>query len=460
MWLEQVVREETGCASYVIGAADTGECAVFDPLWEISPYIEIARRKGAKIRTVIDSHSHADHVSGARRLAQETRATLMLPAQSDVTYKAHWLEHGDRITMGEVMLEVIHVPGHRPEQINLLVTDNSRGPQPWCLLTADFILVGDVSRSDLAQEGQNGAAQLFDVALQRVRHLPDFVEVYPGHVAGSTCGRATSGKFVTTLGYERLYNKALRKTEREAFIAYMQAGQPSQPANMENIVAINQGRQEEPMRTPRAPTMSPQAVAQWAAEGHLVLDTRDEEAFGAGHIAGATNVQVSSGQFEQRVGWVLPPEEPFVVVAQGEAAAQEALHKLTFVGLDRRVAAILERGMTGWLEAGLPTRSLPQITVQELREALAEGRLQVLDVRDESEWVEGHIPGARNIPFRELEKNLPGGLGKKAPLAVLCAGGRRSSIASSILLRHGYENVHNVTGGMNAYEAAVKAEEF
>ena len=186
MWFEQLVREETGCATYLIGAAETGECAVFDPLWDIAPYLQTARRKGATIRYVIDSHSHADHVSGARRLARATGATLLLPADSDVTYEAQWLRHGERLAMGELTLEVVHVPGHRPEQINLLITDNSRGPEPWCLLTADFILVGDVSRSDLAQEGLDGAALIYDVAREHIKDLPDFVEVYPGHVAGST----------------------------------------------------------------------------------------------------------------------------------------------------------------------------------------------------------------------------------------------------------------------------------
>ena len=186
MWFKQLVREETGCATYMIGAAETGECAVFDPLWDIAPYLETASRKGGSIRYVIDSHSHADHVSGARRLVEATGATLLMHADSDVTYEAQRLEHGERLTMGEVTLEVIHVPGHRPELINLLVTDHSRGEEPWFLLTADFVLVGDLSRPDLAQEGLDGAAQLYDVALARLQPLPDFVEVYPGHVSGST----------------------------------------------------------------------------------------------------------------------------------------------------------------------------------------------------------------------------------------------------------------------------------
>ena len=192
MWFQQIVREETGCAAYVIGA-DNGDCAVFDPLWDIQPYLDAAEKKGARIRYVIDSHSHADHVSGARRLATKTGAALVLPDLADVTYEAVRVSDRERLRMGEVVLEVAHVPGHRPEQINLIVIDESRGPEPWCMLTADFILVGDIARPDLAQGGEEGAAAIFDRALPRIADLPDFVEVYPGHVAGSTCGRVRTG---------------------------------------------------------------------------------------------------------------------------------------------------------------------------------------------------------------------------------------------------------------------------
>ena len=186
MWLEQILRRETGCASYLVGAVENGECAVFDPLWDVEPYVAAARKRSSRIRYVIDSHSHADHVSGARRLAEAAGAELVLPALADVTYDASRVGDGDSIRFGEVELEVLHVPGHRPEQINLLVTDHGRGDAPWCLLTADFVLVGDLARPDLAQDGADGAGDLFDRALPRIRELPDFVEVYPGHLAGST----------------------------------------------------------------------------------------------------------------------------------------------------------------------------------------------------------------------------------------------------------------------------------
>ena len=234
----------------------------------------------------------------------------------------------------------------------------------------------------------------------------------------------------------------------------MNEGQPSRPANMDNIVAINQGRQPQPMTDPQAPALSPQEVRQRIADDHLVLDTRHEAEFGAGHIPDAYNVQLATGQFEQRVGWILPEESPLIVVAADDGAAQRALHKLAFVGLDRRVAAILDGGMDAWLEAGLPTYTVPQISAYDLRQQLEQGTIEVLDVRDNAEWSSGHIPGARHIFYRDLEHQLPAGLDPQAPLAVLCSGGQRSSTAISILLRHGFEDVRNVSGGMGAYEAA------
>ena len=186
MWFQQLIREETGCATYVVGSLETNQCVVFDPLWDIQPYLSAARRKDATISHVIDSHAHADHVSGARRLAAETGAELVIPELSDVTYDARRVADGDRIRFGEVELEVMHVPGHRPEQINLLIRDRSRGDEPWCILTADFLMVGDLARPDLAQDGRQGAATLFTQSIPRLLKLPDFVEAYPGHVAGST----------------------------------------------------------------------------------------------------------------------------------------------------------------------------------------------------------------------------------------------------------------------------------
>jgi glyoxylase-like metal-dependent hydrolase (beta-lactamase superfamily II) len=186
MWFKQVIREETGCATYLVASSETGECLVFDPLWDVRPYLSEASSAGVRITEVVDSHAHADHVSGARRLVRETGARLWVPQHMDVDYPAEPLKDGDVLRLGEVELEVMQVPGHRPEQINLLIRDRSRGDEPWCVLTADFLMVGDVSRPDLAQDGRDGALTLFRESIPRLLALPDFVEAYPGHVAGST----------------------------------------------------------------------------------------------------------------------------------------------------------------------------------------------------------------------------------------------------------------------------------
>ena len=186
MWFETIIREETGCAAYMVGCQRTGDCMVFDPLWDIEPYIAMAKKQKSKIRYIIDSHSHADHISGARRLAAATGGELMMPELAEIEYEATRIKHGDLIKMGGIGMEVVHVPGHRPEQINILVYDYPRGQEPWFILTADFVMVGDVARPDLAQDGKEGAEVLYETSIPRLLGLPDHVEVYPGHLAGST----------------------------------------------------------------------------------------------------------------------------------------------------------------------------------------------------------------------------------------------------------------------------------
>jgi len=248
----------------------------------------------------------------------------------------------------------------------------------------------------------------------------------------------------------------LQFDDRDAFVAYMSEGQPARPANIHHIIAINQGREPLTMDEPVAPSLSPRQVDELVDDGHAVVDTRSSAAFGSGHILGAYNFELGSPEFEQRVGWVVPVELPIVLVADDAAAARRAQHKMAFVGLDHRVQGVLAGGMPAWIAAGMAHGTLAQLSVHELLGHLQNGDdIRALDVREPDEWDEGHIEGAASMSFKVLADHLDEiGIAPEDPVAVLCAGGIRSSTACSILLRNGYKRVHNVTGGMGAWNAA------
>ena len=460
MWFEQMIRSETGCASYMIGSTKSGECLVFDPLWDVAPYLDMAKKRGARIRYVIDSHTHADHVSGARRLAKLGHGELVMPQLAEITYPATRIGHGDTLQMGEVLLEALHTPGHRPEMVSFLVTDRSRSQHPWCILTGDFLMVGDLGRPDLALDGEQGAEMLFDQTLPRLLGLADYVEVYPGHVAGSTCGRVTSGKTITTVGFERRFNWYLQLRDRPLFVAEMNAEQPPRPANVTNIVAINQGRQPLTLGKPHAPAVSPAAAIRAIHDGALLLDVRPPVRFAAGHLPGAYNTPLASPNFEQWVGWLTPPTTPLLLLAEHEADYDLALHKLAFLGLDQRVQGVVQGGNRALAALHRPLRRLRQLSVHQaherhLRRSHTRRPLHILDVREQAEWDGGHIDNAHHMSVKQLPERmgqLP--FAPSDPVAVVCASGVRSSLAASLLLRHGYQQVYSVAGGMNAWREA------
>lgn len=271
----------------------------------------------------------------------------------------------------------------------------------------------------------------------------------------------TSGKVVTTVGYERRNNDALKIKSKERFVAYMQEEQPLKPANILNIVAINQGKRPSTDTTPIAKPLTPAQVKELAANGHYLVDARSSAEFGAGHIAGAVNVQLSSSEFEQRVGWMVPDDAPIILITDSAADAQKAIFNMAFIGMDQFVVGYLAGGMEAWMAAGEPVRCVPQLDVHTLKHKLATNGLQVLDVREKDEWDEGHIPGGAHMPYTHLVPQitfpaqidaLP--LDKERGVAVTCATGKRSSTAVSILLQHGYKQLYNVTGGMEAWEKA------
>lgn len=449
MFFKQFVNEDLGCASYVIGDTDTGECVVVDPGWDVTPYVGLASNKGMAIRYVIETHNHADHVSGHGKLAR-LGAQVAVHEEAGVTYPHKPLADGEVLAIGGVELRVIHTPGHRPEHIALAVTDTSRAGEPWLVLTGDSLFVGDVGRPDLAVEPDEGAAQLF-TSLNTLLKLEDGVEVYPGHVAGSLCGKSMSPKPNSTIGFERRHNASLAETERGAFVRRVTAELPPQPPQFGRIVEKNRG----PFLTEDAlvRALTADEVDALRKEGAFVLDTREPDAFGGGHIPGAINVDLHGGQFATRASWVIPEGVPVVLVLGAPGDLKQAMSLLEAVG-QGSVRGHLLGGMHAWDSSGRPIETVPQVPVAELRERLQSGdrSFTVLDVREDSEWRDGHIEGAIHIPFHQLTKSLDRVPSHK-PVAVVCGGGTRSSIAASLLQGEGFDPM-NVSGGMDAWNSS------
>ena len=281
MFFRQFLRDDLGCASYLIGDTDVGECLVVDPQWDVSEYLAIADQQGMRIRYVIETHNHADHVSGHGKLAQRG-AEIAVHKDAGVDYPHRALQDGDTIEVGSVRLGVLHTPGHRPEHIALSVTDTARANEPWLVLTGDALFVGDVGRPDLAIKPEEGAAQLYDSLHSKLLNLPDSVEIYPAHVSGSLCGKAMSAKGSSTIGFERRYNLPLTVNDSAEFVKEVTSELPPQPPHFQSIVEKNRG----PLITedPPVKAMSADDVQAIRKEGAIVLDTRSPKAFAASHV--------------------------------------------------------------------------------------------------------------------------------------------------------------------------------
>ena len=450
MFFEQIVREDIGCAAYVVGS-DAGEAAVVDPRIDmVDEILAVAKREGLHIRYVVETHNHADHVAGHHELAQRTGATIAVHADADVAYPHLALHDGDELALGEVGLRVLHTHGHRPEHIALALVDSTRGGDPWVVLTGDSLFIGDVARPDLAVDGEQGASQLFHSLNERLAALPDGTLVYPAHVAGSLCGRVTNRMTATTMGYERRFNPALALTDEGAFVRYMNESLPVRPPNLGRIVALNKAADAIEVAAPQA--LTPDDVERLLTEGATVLDVRRPRVFARAHLPGAVAISLSGSQFPNRAGMVLPAEAHLILVATDAAEAQAAARSLAVAGFTA-IAGYLDGGIDQWRESGRPVVALPEANVQQLHEAMqGDSPLQILDVREPSEWMEGHIAGSANIPFQAVPEHTEA-LDPTRQLYVICAGGERSTIAASLLQPRGFK-VIGVSGGMGAWDAA------
>jgi glyoxylase-like metal-dependent hydrolase (beta-lactamase superfamily II)/rhodanese-related sulfurtransferase len=433
----QLVDDALGCASYLVGDENAGIAAVVDPAFAIEQYLEEAERRGVRLTRVVETHTHADHVSGHGRLALEHGLPVSIHPAAEAEFPHDTMEDGTEIELGDVVLRCLHTRGHRPEHCCLAVIDNSRGDEPWLVLTGDSLFVDEVARPDLAVEAREGAEGLFH-SLRRLVELGDGVEVYPGHVAGSLCGKAMSSKASTTIGFERRFNHALQTDDVATFVAAATANSTPRPPNMERIVELNRGpfvgAVPDPQELPAAP------------EGAQVLDVRPVEAFAAGHVPGAISVPVSGTRFSTKSAFVLDAASPVVVSASDLDEVAEAVRGLRSVGfLD----------LAGYvLGAGAEPEPLPLVAVAELESLLANGA-ELIDVREKDERDAGYIPGSRNIPYRLLvlgEDDLP----RDRPLVTICETGPRAAIAASLLSARGYDARAVSPGGVDDWEAAGK----
>jgi len=448
MYFKQLVKEDLGCASYIVGCTSAGTCAIIDPRLDmVDDILELTATKGLQVKAVIETHNHADHISGHGELSRRTGAEIYVHEQADVKYPHKILKDGDELQFGVARLRVIHTPGHRPEHISLTVSDTSRSNDPWLVLTGDSLFIGDIARPDLAVPGEEGASVLYDSIFNRLLKLDDGVEVYPAHVAGSLCGRGMSSRTSSTIGFERKHNTAATPRSRMEFIRDMNDNLPQRPPNMYNIIERNRDDFAH-VESPLYPKPLDAHTFQREIEnGALVIDTRSPRAFGEGHIPGSIHVYLRSSSFATRVGFVVSPENRLLLVLKNEGELHTAINQLSIVGFDQ-VVGYLDGGMSTWQEAGLPIQQLSQIAVETLHSMRHD--LKILDVRDKSEWEEGHIKGATHIPYYFLVQRLQE-LDNTQPLALICASGQRSSIACSLLQKNGFTQLFNVVGGMDAW---------
>ena len=432
MLFQQFVDDDLGCASYLVGDEEAGVAAIVDPPYAIEPVLEAAARRGVRIVRVIETHTHADHLSGHGRLALEHGIPISIHPAAEAGYEHDALTDGIEIELGSVVLRAIHTPGHRPEHTCLTVIDRTRADEPWLVLTGDSLFVGDTARPDLAVGAKEGAEGLFH-SLRLLLELRDGVEVFPGHVAGSLCGKAMSSKASSTIGFERRFNPALQIEHEADFVTESASVSAPKPPNMTRLVELNRG----PL------VGAPEDVVELpvASAGSTVLDVRPAADFLQGHAPGALNVPVSGTSFATKAGFLLDHETPIVVQAASAAEADRGVRGLRTVGF-------LE--LEGYVLGAGPER-IEAVSLDELDELLREG-VELIDVRERDERDGGYIAGSRNIPYRLLPvagADVP----TDRPVVTICESGARAGIAASILAARGIDARPVLDGGVTAWAA-------
>jgi len=463
MLLHQRFIPGLAIASYLVGDERTGEAAVIDPTRDVEEYLTFARDNDLHIGHILETHVHADFVSGARELKARLKdqpvihSSGMGGAEWTPPYADQVSKDGDEVQFGSMRLKAIHTPGHTPEHVSWALYDDTRSKEtPWIMFTGDFLFVGDVGRPDLlgAEAQRQLAHQLYQSVFDKLPAVPDITEIFPAHGAGSLCGKAISSRRSSTVGFERRFNSVLTRKPEEQWIRDLMADMPLAPPYFRRMKKVNQ---EGPaILGPELPGLrrwSVKEVHDRVCEKCLILDVRSKEAFAAAHIPDAINIPFGP-QLPTWAGWVLPYDRPIQLIVDHAAQVPEVVTHLIRVGFDE-VQGYVQGGIDGWETSGYPLAMLATMSVHQLRDRLSQGpdRVTVLDVRTEKEWNAGHIDSAIHIHGGKLQERFAD-VPRSKPVAVICGSGYRASIAASFLKREGYADVTNVVGGMSAWKAA------
>ena len=478
MLLRRFYDDQLAQASYMVGCAATGEALIVDPNRDVEQYVAAAAAEGLRLTHVTETHIHADFVSGTRELAHRTGATMYLSATGDEAWQYRFptaderaaggasailLRDGDHFMVGNIRLDVRATPGHTPEHITFLVTDTAGADRPMGAFTGDFIFVGDVGRPDLLERAAGQAdtmeasAHTLFRSLQRFRELPDWLQLWPAHGAGSACGKALGAVPQSTLGYEKLFNWGLAATDEAEFVRMVLDGQPEPPRYFAEMKRINRDGPRvlgAAVHPPRLPGTELHDVLE---AGALVVDLRPAQAFATRHVPGTLNIPFNRS-FTTWAGWLIPYDRDFHLVAPDDESALAAARGLALIGLDRLAGYFSGDALQAWVAGGRALEGVAQLSVTELAAlvsdgAVARGEVAVVDVRGAAEWEAGHLPDVPNVPVGLLPDHLDE-LPRDRPLVLHCQSGARAAIGASLLKRAGFQNVVSLTEGYAAWRDA------
>lgn len=470
MIIERLYDGKLAQASYLIACGEAGEAIVIDANRDVDQYIRLAEAEGLRIAAVTETHIHADFVSGSRELAARTGAQLHLSDEGDADWKygfardagASLIRAGDTIRIGNVRLDVVHTPGHTPEHVVFLVTDGAAADRPIGVVTGDFVFVGDVGRPDLLETAagvvgamEAGARRLFR-SLRRFRELPDYLQIWPGHGAGSACGKGLSSIPTSTVGYERLFNWAFQVETEDDFVPAILSGQPEPPRYFAEMKRVNRDGPAILGGFSRPERRDAQRLEEVLAKGGLVVDARPAESFAEGHVPGTINIPLTRS-FTTWAGWLIPYDRDFHLLLDEECGecVNEAVRDLAMIGLDRVAGYFGSEVIDGWESGGREVQTVAQIGTAGVERLLREEEGVVVDVRGRVEREKGRIPDALHLPLFDLEHRA-GELPRDRPIAVHCARGGRSPIAASILQAKGFIRVLDYRDGYEGWAAAGK----